>query len=205
MPPEIRWSSPSCLSWKPVIRGFLCEPCLSSRLAPSASSCFSTPTHNGFSSSTYGVTAMQPSISFASWKWRIYFLNSSSRKMVSTVVRQKRSPRRYGERACRLCMELGVVFTTRRRGTGSFICSRCSRTAVLHSLTITTISVAPQSTKMRRRRSIIGSPHTGTRGLGCSTPSCANRLPSPAAITANLILSISNYFYFSSISYNFLL
>ena len=131
---------------------------------------------------------MQPSISFASWKWRIYFLNSSSRKMVSTVVRQKRSPRRYGERACRLCMELGVVFTTRRRGTGSFICSRCSRTAVLHSLTITTISVAPQSTKMRRRRSIIGSPHTGTRGLGCSTPSCANRLPSPAAITANLIL-----------------
>ena len=28
----------------------------------------------------------------------------------------------------------------------------------------------------------------GTSGLGCSTPSCASRLPSPAAITANLIL-----------------
>ena len=160
-------------------------------LAPSASTCCSTPTHNGFSSSTKGVTAIHPSMSVVAAKWRMYFLNSASRKMVSTVVRQKRSPRRYGESACKLCIELGVVFTTRRSGTGRARLSICSRTAVLHSLTITTISVAPQSTNMRSKRSIMGSPHTGTSGLGCSTPSCAKRLPSPAAITANLILYIS--------------
>ena len=46
---------------------------------------------------------------------------------------------------------------------------------------------------MRSRRSIIGSPLIQTNGLGVCTPSCAKRLPSPAAIIANFM---SEYLFF---------
>ena len=65
---------------------------------------WSVPTYRGFSSSMKSVTAIHPSYPFcnAFWKDIIYALKSSSRKMVSTVVRQNGASLRCGASIAKL-------------------------------------------------------------------------------------------------------
>ena len=111
--------------------------------------------------------------------------------MVSTVVSTKGSSVSHWLSSQALCIELGVLFTINFRGTcfASAISFRCAATAVICSLQITHISLAPLAINTRIKRSIRCSPPTSTRGFGACTPSCANRDPSPAAIIAYFILN----------------
>ena len=125
----------------------------------------------------------------------MYSPNSSSRKIVSTVVSTKGCPASIGLSSKKECMLLGVLFTFSRRGMVCpsnpwlMISRRCCCTSVICSLQITQISSASCSMKMRIRRSMRRSPWTRTKGLGSLMPSAASREPSPAAIIAYLIIN----------------
>ncbi len=104
--------------------------------------------------------------------------------MVSTVVRQNLPGCITLLSSQKLCMLLGVVFTTMLSGTSRCSVSRNSRTWVMCSLTMMLMLSALQRSKMRMSRSTMGSPLSSTSGLGFCTPSWASREPSPAAMIA---------------------
>src|SRR5574344_446872 len=91
-------------------------------------------------------------------------------------------------------MELGVLFTTKRSGTGRpfnpSLCNstRCILTIEVISLHITTISDASFAKKILISLSISFSPFISTSGLGVLIPALAKRDPSPAAMIANFII-----------------
>ena len=91
--------------------------------------------------------------------------------MVSTVVRQNLPGFITLLSSQKLCMELGVDFTTTLSGTSRLMLSRYCLTSGMKSLIMTEMLSALQRWNMFMSLIIMGSPLSSTSGLGFATPS----------------------------------